>query len=132
MQARCDELVHTAHCAPVRIFAYLDDIVICAPRVVAEQAFITVQRALESLGLSLNLAKSASWSPCGMQPPGSLLPLWRPEGLVLVGGPIEEEESQNTTEDEAQCVIGTPTGALVPAWFDASISKMKADCELLQ
>ena len=50
-QSRCDEIAVNPGCRWVRIFAYIDDVVVCAPRSVAVESFHAVRNELERLDL---------------------------------------------------------------------------------
>ena len=116
----------------VRIFAFLDDVVICSPREVAAEAFQQVRRALHDLGLAVNFSKTHTWTPAGDCPPGALAPLWCPEGLVLLGGPLEDDHN-SADQDETRCIAdSTPGQSLSRGWFEKRVEKMRTDCELLQ
>ena len=73
-----------------RLFAYLDDIVLVVPRAVANAAFDIIQRALlDTCGLSLAVEKTQVWSPRPEAPLGQLHDFWCPDGLIVLGGPME-------------------------------------------
>ena len=71
----------------VRVLAYLDDVVVMVPPVMAGEVLPMAQRLLGEIGLLLRSDKTQVWSaraPC----PAGLESQWRQEGLTLVGVPL--------------------------------------------
>jgi hypothetical protein len=81
----------------VGISAYLDDLVIRVPPLLAAGVLPAADRALQQMGGRLNAAKCHAWSPRSPEPAGLPLGLWQSEGLVLLGTP--HGEGPNRGED---------------------------------
>ena len=114
--------------------AYLDDIVILAPPSVAELAVEVVRGALlQDCGLELTLPKTQVWSPRQIRPPGMLAQHWRPDGVVVLGGPLDAPSlsvalSQDALRSSA-FPVGASSGAFVEAFVSAKLAGMRAAAE---
>ena len=74
---------------PTHIFTDLDYIVL-VPHAIAEEITVMLKAELASCcGLKVNPKKLKVWTPSGRPPPGGLRRHWAPEGLVLLGDPLD-------------------------------------------
>ena len=83
-----------------RLFSYLDDVMVIAPRAVATQAHAVVQEELSRAGLTLNVSKTQAWTAH----PGTTLPeglaSLRVESLTCLGSTVPwMERSERNDED---------------------------------
>ena len=110
-QAVLDEQCHALGIPTVTLLAYLDDIVILAPRSIAETAYDVVQEALRSeCGLELSPTKTQVWTPRQVQPPGALAQYWRPDGVVVLGGPQDAPSLSAALVADAVRPLAFPVG----------------------
>ena len=72
-----------------------------------------------------------TWTPSGAPPPGALAPHWQRDGIVLLGGPLEDDHVADANEHTRCLLDPSAGGALVRRWFDQRLVKMRSDCELL-
>ena len=73
----------------VRIFAYLDDVLVAVPAALAEHVLHDASSCFGGLGLKLRPDKTQAWSPRAACPV-SLRDQWRPNGITVVGVPLGE------------------------------------------
>ena len=73
----------------VHLLAYLDDITVLVPSVLASEAQAAAAAALSRFGLQLRTAKTQAWSK-GAACPASLQEYWRSSSLTQVGVPLGE------------------------------------------
>ena len=79
-----------------KLFAYLDDIVICADPLIIEDLLEFVELELSrSCGLQLEASKLQAWSPSGSAPPGRLAACWARDGIVLLGAPLDSDHNDS-------------------------------------
>ena len=106
--------IESAHCRAagvheVSLLAYLDDIVIIAPTPVAAFAFQVVQEPLlEHCGLEVTPSKTQVRSPQQVSPPGALAQYWQPDGIVVLGGPVDAPSLSAAIQQDALRSRATP------------------------
>ena len=94
----------------MRVWSYLDDIFILVPRDLAGKALDLLFQHLEPTGYATNASKLEAWCPQG-PPPGDrtdprMVNAWRPDGLLVLGGPVGELDSGDFSA-RAAVPIGT-------------------------
>ena len=85
-------------------------------------AFDVIRRALfDTCGLSLAVEKTQVWSPRPERPIGQLGEFWNPDGLIVLGGPLEKsnielalaEADHGTCPHAGASALGAPQGPCV-------------------
>jgi len=84
----------------VFVFAFLDDVIVLTPPLLASQVQTSSGTALGRLGLQLAPLKTQVWSKTGPKPVGVNESTWKPEGLTLVGVPLGESPPDGTAAGE--------------------------------
>ena len=135
-QAHMDEICALRGLPSVSLFAYLDDIVIMAPPDLAEVALETVRAALTELcGLELSDDKTQVWTPRRVRPPGFLARHWCPDGVVILGGPVEAPTLSLALAQDAlrpnAYPVGLPAGCFVQTFVAARLATMRQAAALL-
>ena len=133
-QAELDQFCSDSNLPRIVLMAYLDDIVIVAPTCGAEAAFRILQTALQDeCGLCLSESKTQIWSPTQVCPPGDLAQYWRPDGIVVLGGPLGELSLTTALRHDqlrAQAVpYGNQSGPFVSAFLEARLDAMRKAAE---
>ncbi len=131
-----DEQCVTQGIPTVSILAYLDDIVILAPPEVAELAMLTVRNALRDIcGLELTNHKTQVWTPRQVRPPGSLSQHWCPDGIVVLGGPLEAASLSAALAHDvlrpSAFPVALPAGTFVQEFVSAKLDGMRRAADLV-
>jgi len=97
LEARLRELAEGEGYTPdaaadaIRVRAYLDDVLVRVPDTLAARVPAEAATALAAVGGDLDTAKTQVWRAEGGCPPGCEA-YWLPNGLVLLGGPLADED----------------------------------------
>jgi len=97
LEARLRELAEEEGFTPdaaadaIRVRAYLDDVLVRVPDTLAARVPAEAAAALAPVGGDLDAAKTQVWRAAGGCPPGCQA-WWVPAGLVLLGGPLADED----------------------------------------
>lgn len=138
-QRRCDALARERRCGLVRIFAYLDDIVLVADPSIAESCLTALQEELGDCGLALAEDKTQAWAPSGQCPPGGLAEVWAREGMVILGGPAAAAGAGPRALGEAPdegarraFPLGAADGRFVRAFWEGRLAHMRTAAAALR
>ena len=106
----CDRATaHNVDASKVRVHAFLDDVIVVTPSLVAADVQPVARRALGRQGLELSPDKTQIWSRSGAKPHGVDAANWKQAGITLVGVPLGEAEAANQVlqlDDENRVDLG--------------------------